>query len=390
MTHPLRQYSTYKPGLFGDETPEALRGFCARFGFEGLEAFMDDIKSRDKVLFADAEERRLLGDRLSSLSVKRLHCSYWAYPTSFLAKNDFAELVERFGGEKNVSGYYGDLTGDHIFARWAQEYELARDLGAQAYVFHLIDYAPIDGRWNFSISKHDIRQAMVFMTQQFLNILADRGLLDAGSPVIELENAGWGLEHGVQTAEDYQLLFSQVHDPLCKLRISWDCNHLLHALGYDESASSARFFLPPEEVGEGMRELEREYGGTPSVMAQKWLEYNILDSRIVGRTGCLQLSDCKPNAIEYFVNGKLSGTYFTELAALKSWDEQENYGVDIVLSAYDSHVAIGDGVLVPENVRILVAAVRKAAPEAVVLHELKNSPDQEAAIGRQTAALRLS
>lgn len=36
---------------------------------------------------------------------------------------------------------------------------------------------------------------MVYMTQQLLCELEDRGLLTDESPNIELENAGWGLEH---------------------------------------------------------------------------------------------------------------------------------------------------------------------------------------------------
>ena len=115
--------------------------------------------------------------------------------------------------------YYGDLTGAHMYARWCQEYELATALGAQSYTFHLIDYAPIDGMWDFTISKADIRQAMISMLQHFLNELLDRGLIGPDSPQIELENAGWGLEHGMQTAEDYAMLYRQIYDPFHKVKL---------------------------------------------------------------------------------------------------------------------------------------------------------------------------
>ena len=60
------------------------------------------------------------------------------------------------------------------------------------------------------------------MTQQLLCELEDRGLLTDESPNIELENAGWGLEHGVQVADDYRFVFSQVYDPRNKLKIGWE------------------------------------------------------------------------------------------------------------------------------------------------------------------------
>ena len=51
------------------------------------------------------------------------------------------------------------------------------------------------------MSRETVLDAMVVMLQQFLRELTDRNLLSDSSPVVELENAGWGLEFGAQTAE---------------------------------------------------------------------------------------------------------------------------------------------------------------------------------------------
>ncbi|MGG2028796.1 hypothetical protein AB1282_24110 [Gottfriedia sp. S16(2024)] len=380
------QFSTFKAELFDEHQHDKMDEFCAEFGLDGMEVFMDDVLSRDQDL---NDEKLVILDKLRTLHVKRVHCSYWAYPTSFLTKNNFQELVERFGGWEDVVNYYGDLTGDHMYKRWADEYQIATELKAQAYTFHLIDYAPIDGKWEFTISKEDIRQAMIYMIQQFLNYLINQNLINEDSPMIEVENAGWGLEHGLQTAEDYKLMYCQLYDPLQKVKIGWDINHLLHALGFDETQNCARFFLPESEISTQMFELQQRYGNEPQVFAQKWLEHNIMDPELVDRVGCIQLSDCALKTIEFFRNGKLVGQYYDEIVALDSWVEQEDYGVNIVLTCYDSHIPLGDGILSPKAIKEMILKIRAVNSDLVILHELKNNTDQAAALIRQLDRLSL-
>ena len=380
------QYSTYKAELFDEKEYETMDEFCAEYGINGMEVFMDDVLSRDQSLY---DHKDWILPKLRALNTRRIHCSYWAYPTSFLTKNNFNELVERFGGREKVASYYGDLTGGHMFKRWAQEYQIAAELKAHSYIFHLIDYAPIDGKWEYTISKADIRQAMVYIIQQFLNYLMDQNLLTEDSPLIEVENAGWGLEHGLQTAEDYLLMYSQLYDPLQKVKIGWDINHLLHALGFDEEKKCARFFLPDCEISTQMNEMQLKYGNEPKMLAEKWLEYNILNSDLVKHVGCLHISDCMLKTTEFFRNGKLTGHYYEEIVALDSWDNQENYGVDIVLSYYDSHVPLGDGILDPASVKEMIRKIFALNPNLVVLHELKNNKDQTAALTKQLDRLDL-
>ncbi|CAH2714998.1 hypothetical protein BACCIP111895_02175 [Neobacillus rhizosphaerae] len=381
------QYSTYKAEFFDEKQYVTMDEFCVEYGLDGMEVFMDDMFPRDQDLYDHKEEILL---KLRTLNVRRIHCSYWAYPTSFLTKNHFNELVERFGGQEEVARYYGDLTGVHMFKRWAQEYQIATELKAHSYIYHLIDYAPIDGKWEYTISKADIRQAMIYMIQQFLNYLMDRKLLTEDSPSIEVENAGWGLEHGLQTAEDYKLMYSQLYDPFQKVKIGWDINHLLHALGFDEKKKCARFFLPDSEISARMVEMQQMYGNKPNMLAEKWLEYNILDLELVKRVGCLHLSDCVLKTTEFFRNGKLTGHYYEEIVALDSWDMQENYGVDIVLSAYDSHLPLGDGTLDPANIKAMILKIYATNPDLAILHELKNNKDQNAAIRKQLDRLDLN
>lgn len=380
------QYSTYKPELFEESQYKTMDKFCKEYGLKGLEVFMDDVLSRDQDIYFHEEE---ILRQLSNLNVKRIHCSYWAYPTSFLTKNQFNELVERFGSVENIIGYYGDLTGNHMFKRWAQEYKIATELKADAYIYHLIDYAPIDGKWEYTISKAEIRQAMIFMIQQFLNYLMDQNLLTADSPPIEVENAGWGLEHGLQTAEDYKLMYSQLYDPFGKVKIGWDINHLLHALGFDEEEKSAEFFLPNNEISPEMAEMQKVYGNDPKVFAIKWLEHNILDLELEKRVSCLHLSDCALKTTEFFRNGRLTGQYLDKILSLGSWEEQENYGVEIVLSFYDSHLPIGDGILDPVSIKAMVFKMLASNPELMILHELKNNKDQSKALRKHLDRLNL-
>ncbi|MEG2287402.1 MAG: hypothetical protein RSC00_05790 [Ruthenibacterium sp.] len=380
----MQQYFTLK---HPEEDAQAVTALCERFAFQGAEVFMDDVCNRDEMLFSCEQEKQQLAQRLQARCVKRLHCSYWAYPTSFLTNHHFGELVERFGGEDKVAGYYGDLTGEHMFARWMQEYELASALGAQSYTFHLIDYAPIDGMWGFTISRADICQAMIYMIQRFLNCLLQHKLLSADTPQIEVENAGWGLEYGLQTADDFALMFSQLYDPFDKVRIGWDINHLLHALGGDAGTDTARFFLPACEVTESMRALEKQYGASPSKLAVQWLESNLLDARIAAKAGAVQLSDCALKRTEYFTNGILNGAYHQEIAALSTWEEREDYGVKIVLSEYDSHEVLGTGALCGSDMQQLLSALAAKSKNVVLLHELKNSTDVACALDAQVRAL---
>lgn len=383
-----RQYTTYKEELYAGQA-KTVTEFCEEAGFQGTEVFMDDIVSRDKLLYADGKERESLIDGLKELKVKRVHCSYWAYPTSFLTKNNFKELTERFGGFAEVKAYYGDLTGTHMYDRWAMEYEIACALEAQAYTFHLIDYAPIDGRWGFTISRPDICQAMIYMIQNLLNVLTEKGLLTDKSPSIEVENAGWGLEYGLQTAEDFEEMFRQLYDPMDKVRIGWDINHLLHAIGFNEKDQRAEFFLTEEEITPDMETLSQTYGNSQQLFAEEWLKKNLLARSIIGKIGSLHVSDCKMKRIAYFKNGRLMGPYYEGIKSLETWDEMEDYGVGIVLDQYDSHEILSEGILSGVILRRLLQKIQAANPKVVLLHELKNRKDQIFAVNKQLSELEI-
>ena len=381
-----RQYTTYKAELY-DGPGKSVQEFCEETGLQGTEVFMDDVVSRDKALFTGEKDKEQLLAHLKELQVKRVHCSYWAYPTSFLTKNNFRELAERFGSLSEVEAYYGDLTGTHMFERWAGEYEIACALEAQSYTFHLIDYAPIDGRWDFTISRQDICQAMIYMIQHLLNVLTEKGLLTAESPVIEVENAGWGLEYGLQTAEDFEEMFRQLYDPMDKVRIGWDINHLLHAIGFNEKDQRAEFFLTGPEITPDMEALSQAYGNGQQLFAEKWLEKNLLARGVAGKIGSLHVSDCKMKKVAYFKNGRLIGPYYEGIKSLETWEEMEEYGVQIVLDKYDSHEILSEGILSGVVVRRLLRKIQALNPQVVLLHELKNSKDQRKAVHKQLAEL---
>lgn len=377
----IKQYLTYDKGLLTAEETENISAFLKKYNLEGTELYMNEVHPRTENLFQNHEEKKKWVEKFSALYVKRIHCSYWAYPTNFLTKSHFKEFVERLGTLEDIIDYYGDLKGVHMYERWAQEYELACALGAQAYVFHTIDYAAIDGAWEFTISREEILQAMVGMVQTFLMYLEEKKLLTENSPVIELENAGWGLEYGAQRSEDFAVILEQIYDPANKVRIGWDINHLLHAIGWNEKRDGACFMLQDYEITPKMAELQRMYGSEPKKFAMKWIESNLLHPAVVGKTNCLHLSDCELKEVEYFRNGRLQSSFGEKIDSLSTRDEKSDYGVGIVLDKYDSHIPMGKGVLLAEEMKSLIAELQKKNDTFVLLHELKNSrplvPDLE-------------
>ncbi|MEV3871288.1 hypothetical protein [Streptomyces sp. NPDC049906] len=349
-------------------------------GIRGAEVFMNDLKPRTAPLTDTPEERAALVSELRAAGVRRLHSSYWAAPTAFVANVQFGELVERFESTDQLHEYFGDLTGAHMFSRWCDEYALAGELAADAYVFHLIDYMPVDGAWEFTVDRQVVLDAMAVLTQRFLRELEDRGLISESSPVIELENAGWGLEFGAQTADDFVEFLAKVHDPAHRLRLGWDLNHLLHAVGLSDGG--AAFLLPDAEVTPRMRELERRAAGSVRDLSTAWIAQNVLDERLLDRVSALHVSDCPAKEVEYFRNGVLDRAHAVD----GDRATRQEAGLRIVLDHYDNHVCLGDGVLDPAEVRLLVDTLAARHP-LMVLHELKNAPDVWAELDRQRARL---
>lgn len=367
------EYVTWKPGMLPEEEAPAL---CDSFSLAGTEVFFDDLVPRDELLCPDGASKEALLRRLKGLRARRGHASYWAWPTAFLTGRHREELYDRMGGPEGVRAYFGDETGEAIFSRWTAEYALCREAGLERYVFHLIDYAPIDGKWAFTLTREEILEGMGDMLSRFPARLEGEGLLTEDAPLIELENAGWGLEYGAQRADDFVRVLEGVEDPHGKLRVSWDVNHLLHAVGKEG------FLLPGEEITAEMAALPQGPG-----LAQAWLEQNLLDRQLLGRVGSVHLSDRPVTGTMYFCRGKLASPWYEELSALPTGEEQEAYGVDIVLGAYDSHTPLGGGYLQGTQVRRLLDALAEENEGFAVLHELKNSKDIYADLTAQRAAL---
>lgn len=341
--------------------------------FCGSEIYCADITPREMPLYKDTEELKELTRVLKDSSVKRLHASYWASPSVYLFREDKKELYAHFGSEEAIRDYYTDLSGEHLFTRWIREYILAKLSGMDSFVFHLIDYFPVDGLWRFELTRDEVVKCMAKMTEKFVDKLYDMSLIDEHSPVIELENAGWGLEYGVQTCKDYEYLFGRLNDPAGKVKISWDINHLLHAVG--EKDGKGKFFLPDDEISDGMKELEERYGENPSLFAFEWIKYNVLNEKTASKVSAIQLSDCVMKKDEIFTRGYMNYPYREMLENLPTWEEKESYGERIVLTHYDSHVPLGKGILRGNDMKGLIGELERRNGEISVLHELKNSED---------------
>lgn len=376
----MLEYITLKHHPIGGQ----FRELSARFPLAGAEIYCADLVDRETDLYQTPEELQALAETLKAQGVCRLHASYWASPAAFLCGADDVESL--FDGKAGVAEYYSDLTGHHLYRRWCQEYALACAIGAQAYTFHLIDYFPIDGLWRFNISRETVVSAMTAMTAKLLKDLTQQGLLTADSPRIELENAGWGLEYGVQTAEDFAALFRQVEDPLGKLCVAWDTNHLLHAIGLRDGQGA--FFLPEEEITPAMAALQTEYGAAPAAFAVQWVKRNLLAEELAGKVACVQLSDCALKEHQFFTQGWLEYPWRSHLEACADRSEMEHLGEQLVLTHYDSHLPLGQGILPGGQVWEMLCRLAEQRPDFVLLHELKNSADLAADLALQRSSLK--
>lgn len=378
-------------------------GVPAVRGLDGFEVGASALAAREGPL-PQAEERRALIRELRAMAVRRIHGSYWGSPTAFHGKLGHDDLRARFADEQEYRAYFGDGSGRHQFARWTDEYRLARELGAEVYVFHLIDYATVDGAWAFSQTREEVLAALAAMLQQLLVRLDEAGLLegagalgDAGPPRIELENAGWGLEYGMQTADDAARVLDAVDDPHGVLRIGWDVNHLLHALGRHPGTGEVCFLLPADELTAEMRALPAEAGsaggesraGGPrrSELAHRWLEQQLGDPRLRGRISAVHLSDCALKDREYFRRGQLDDELLARQRALPGVERRREFGLELVLAHYDSHLPLGAGCLDGARVRALLERLDAENLGFAVLHELKLSRDLGADLTAQREAL---
>ena len=375
----MKEYVALKSQSLGGQ----IRRLREAFPLAGAEVYCADLVDREKPLYESEEELAELEEALKIQGVCRLHGSYWASPSAFLC--GLEDVTARFGSGEETAQYYSDLTGQHLFCRWRQEYALACALEAQAYTFHLIDYFPIDGLWRFSLTRQQILSAMADITARLLMELENAGLLSAESPRIELENAGWGLEYGAQTAEDFACLLARVPDPHGKLCVAWDVNHLLHAVGVRNGRGV--FLLPEDEVSPRMRALEERYGADPGAFAWQWVRENLTFPALAGRVACVHLSDCALKEHQFFTRGYLEHPWRAELEACPGWEEKEHYGEQLVLTHYDSHLPLGQGILPGGAVYETLCRLDAAHSDFALLHELKNTRELFRDLAAQRNAL---
>jgi hypothetical protein len=353
--------------IFNLKEKVKYKAFVKDLNFDGTEIFIASVVSREDPLFKSTSEKAKLISELRNAHVKRLHMSYWAEPIDFLGKKDIESLLLRFNSKEEILGYYSDLTGEHIYNRWIQEYEIAKETGVSAVTFHAIDYFHIDGLWEIDKSKKVVLNAFAKILNDLLFKLNAKGLANNG-PIIEVENAGFGLETGVQTAEDYIYLFSKIKNK-SNIKVGWDTNHLLHAVGLKNN--KAFFLLAEKDKTMLMRQLEKEYSDDPSSFFNEWIEQNLLNDQLLPFLGSIHLSDLQPISEPIFINGQLTSKYIGEIKRLKSPVEQEEYGANLVLTHYDSHLPIGAS---PVNFRnIIDKVVNTTNGKISILHELKNN-----------------
>jgi hypothetical protein len=93
---------------------------------------------------------------------------------------------------------------------------------------------------------------------------------------------------------------------------------------------------------------------------------------------------------EYFSNGALNPPFRERQAACRTTEEQQSYGVGIVLEHYDSHLLLGQGCLDGRWLMELLDRIASSNPDLAVLHELKNSNDLLTDVHEQRAAMNVA
>ena len=377
-------------------------------GVSSTETYAPVLRPREEALATSSGEMELLVRELGAREASQLHCSYFGNPTALFrgpSSGAYQALLRNMGGADNFQRYYGDLTGEHVIARACQEYELAVRAGLDHYTVHFgIDYSFSDGMFSYpeeygldreAVVEAAIRQTVVYLSR-FESHLARVGLLsqDRGLPTIGIENAGWGLEYGIQTADDYRRLFRYLEEAQAPLRhlvtIDWDFNHLLHPLCRDESGRGS-FALPEEERSDEMRALERSLRDTPSALAAEWIGTNVLAKDLLPRVRCVHLSDSSWKTHPIFARCQAVGDYLTSLARESDPEARAALGEELVVTRYDNHLHMGNDAGMLERLRIApilqaLASERRArlsSQESLytlrILHELKGYPYQDRA-----------
>lgn len=293
--------------------------------------------------------------------------SYWGETSDLLRHLDYESLTKRFGKNENIINYFGDLTGEKIYERWVEEYRLARNAQLESVTFHLIDYFHIDGLWKFRNKRGDIVIAHARILNELLKKLKENQLLENG-PIIEIENAGFCLEYGVQTAQDFEIVFSNINDEYEKVRVAWDINHLFHAIGMD-TTGHAKFMLSDLEITSEMKELESTYGSTPQIFVEKWLELNLLYPPLLAKVRTLHISDCILRTEIIFKNGQLTTDYLEKITKLQTEQAKEEFGANLVKTYFDSHIPVGPNAL---SIISVVRSILKANPNINLYHEFKD------------------
>lgn len=377
-------------------------------GVSSTETYAPVLRPREEALATSLGDMKVLVRELESRESSQLHCSYFGNPTALFrgpSSDAYEALLRNMGGPDAFQRYYGDLTGEHVIARACQEYELAARAGLEHYTVHFgIDYSFSDGMYNYpleygldreTVVEGAIRQTGVYLSR-FESHLDRVGLLskDRKLPTIGIENAGWGLEYGIQTADDYRRLFRYLEEVQAPLRhlvtIDWDFNHLLHSLCRDESGR-ASFALPEEERTEEMRSLERSLGDTPGALAAEWIGIHVLANDLLPRVRCVHLSDSSWKTHPIFARCQAVGDYFKRLAQESDPEARAALGEEFVVTRYDNHLHMGSDAGMLERLRIApilqaIASERRArllSKEDLyplrILHELKGYPYQDAA-----------
>lgn len=230
----LLNFSTHpgEPELFGDDWT-AIEAFLHQWQFDGLELLPVGDYAFEKI------PTRL---------IQGVHLRFFVFLREIWEGNT-KSLLNIFGGWENVEYFFGGRTKDAIVTAYAQQFELAKQLGAEYVVFHPVhcDLAHIYD-WKFP---YHWRETLDLCSEVLNESLAQSNY----NGLLLFENLWWPGSFRLEDIREYDYLRNRVNYERCGIVL--DTAHLLSSCGGfdDEKTAIAHLLKKVDAMGELRREI---------------------------------------------------------------------------------------------------------------------------------------
>lgn len=230
----LLNFSTHPgdPGLFGDDWT-SVEAFLHQWQFDGFELL--PVGNYD---FEKIPPRLIQG----------LHLRFFIFLREIWEGRSKA-LLDIFGSWENVDHFYGGRTRDTIVTAYAQQFDLAEQLGAEYVVFHPV-HCELAHIYDWKFPYH--WQETLDLCSEILNeSLAESNY----SGLLLFENLWWPGSFRLEDTGEYDYLRKRVNYERCGIVL--DTAHLLSSCGGfdDEKKAIAHLLKKVDAMGALRREI---------------------------------------------------------------------------------------------------------------------------------------